>query len=394
MTGQTNNFFVSYAQGATDPNWTSNFSTDNVSWTLAPGIVQAGQTNVTLTTTTSGDGYFLAGLNTAIPVPSVGLTKSVAPTYTTVGAPLTYTFTVTNTSAVPIHTLSVSDPLFVSPTNPTGSIPDCTVAGTLAPGTSYTCTGDYTITVADIARGFIANTATAHALGAGDEPLSNTASAMTTTSTTLSISKVGSPKPVHVGDPFTYTITVTNIGPADAANVTVTDPLPAGLSNPTATVTQGAAGSSASISSGHLTATTPLLTHAAPNTFTVTVTGTIASSFTGTSITNTATVEAPNTNCVAGSTDPACSSTDQTNVLQPAPITITKVTSNAAPKPGETFTYTVEVTNTSTTTTAMATVDDTIPPDTSINASWTCAASTGSTCGTSSGIREHQRASP
>ena len=31
VTGQTNNFFVSYAQGATDPNWTSNFSTDNVS---------------------------------------------------------------------------------------------------------------------------------------------------------------------------------------------------------------------------------------------------------------------------------------------------------------------------------------------------------------------------
>ena len=37
VTGQTNNFFVSYAQGATDPNWTSNFSTDNVSWILAPG---------------------------------------------------------------------------------------------------------------------------------------------------------------------------------------------------------------------------------------------------------------------------------------------------------------------------------------------------------------------
>ena len=42
VTGQTNNFFVSYAQNATNPNWTSNFSTDNVSWTLASGIVHAG----------------------------------------------------------------------------------------------------------------------------------------------------------------------------------------------------------------------------------------------------------------------------------------------------------------------------------------------------------------
>ena len=168
MTGQTNNFFVSYAQGATNPNWTSNFSTDNVE--LDPGVrasCRPGHTSVTLTTTTSGDGYFLAGLNTAIPVPSVGLTKSVAPTYTTVGAPLTYTFTVTNTSAV-AHPHVVGDrPLFVSPTNPTGSLP--TAPGrylgagrrpTPAPGTTR-------ITLADIAAGHIANTATAHALGAG-----------------------------------------------------------------------------------------------------------------------------------------------------------------------------------------------------------------------------------
>ena len=147
VTGQTNNFFVSYAQNATNPNWTSNFSTDNVSWTLAPGIVHAGDTSVLLTTTTSGDGYFLAGMNTAIPVPSIGLTKTVAPTYTTVGAPLTYTFTVTNTSAVSIHGLSVTDPLFG------GTITACNHPGDLAGGASYQCTATHTITQADIAAG-------------------------------------------------------------------------------------------------------------------------------------------------------------------------------------------------------------------------------------------------
>jgi hypothetical protein len=172
FTGQTNNFFVSYAQNATNPNWTGNFSTDNVSWTLAPGIVHAGDTIMTLTTTTSGDGYFLAGLTTAVPVPAVGLMKTVAPTYTTVGAPLTYTFTVTNTSAVPIHMLSVVAPLFG------GDIPSCAHAGTLDPAASYTCTATHIITQPDIVAAKIDNTATAHALGQANEPLSNTASAV------------------------------------------------------------------------------------------------------------------------------------------------------------------------------------------------------------------------
>jgi uncharacterized repeat protein (TIGR01451 family)/fimbrial isopeptide formation D2 family protein len=359
VTGQTNNFFVSYAQGATNPNWTSNFSTDNVSWTLASGIVPAGATGITLTTTTNGDGYFLSGMATAIPVPSVGLEKSVAPTYTTVGAPLTYTFTVINTSGATIHNTSVTDPLFATPANPTGVIPGCTMAGTLAPAASYTCTADYTITVDDIARGFIDNTATAHALGAADEALSNTASAASVTGTNLSITKVGSPKPVNVGDPFEYTIVVTNDGPADAANVSMTDPLPSGLTGAAATATNGA---TVTITGGTVTATKTLLTHAAPNSFTVTVTGSIDGSFTGTSIENTASVTAPNTNCVPASADPAnCEATDQTDILQPAAITIIKKTSNPTPKPGATFLYTVQVTNTSSTTTASATVNDPIP---------------------------------
>jgi uncharacterized repeat protein (TIGR01451 family) len=377
VTGQTNNFFVSYAQGATNPNWTSNFSTDNVEWTLPAGLVPAGSTGITLTTTTSGDGYFLAGMATAIPVPSVGLTKTVAPFYSTVGAPLTYDFTVTNTSAVPIHTLSVTDPLFATGTNPTGDIPSCALAGTLAPAASYPCTATHIITVADIAAGHIDNTATVHALGAADEPLSNTASAHTVTNTNLSITKFGDPKPVHVGDLFTYTIQVTNDGPADAADVALTDALPAGFVPGTPTATNGA---TATITNGTLTATKTLLTLAAPNSFTVTVPGTISTTFTGTSIENTASVTAPNTNCVPPSADAGnCTATDTADVLQPAPITILKTADNFTPKPGESFHYAVEVHNQSHTTTAKATVDDPIPAPLT-GATWTCFASVNSAC--------------
>jgi uncharacterized repeat protein (TIGR01451 family) len=268
FTSQANNFFVSYAQGATDPNWTSNFSTDNVEWTLGPNIVHAGDTSVTLTTTTSGDGYFLTGLNTAIPVPAVCLEKSVDTNpYTTVNQTLTYTFKVTNCSGAPIDRVTVSDPLFG------GALAACAHTGTLAAGASYTCTATHMVTQPDIAAGQIVNTATANAFVPGTSigVAPATASATTRTSTSLAISKTGAPKPVHVGGQFVYTITVTNLGPTDAANVMVTDPLPAQLANPT--VTSG----NATITGGVLSATVPLLSHVAPNnTFTITVSGTIA----------------------------------------------------------------------------------------------------------------------
>jgi uncharacterized repeat protein (TIGR01451 family) len=377
VTGQTNNFFVSYAQGATNPNWTGNFSTDDVVFKLPSGIVHAGDTSVTLTTVTSGDGYFLRGLTTAIPVPSIGLDKHVAPRYTHVGQVLTYTFTVTNTSGVPIQNLFVVDPTLG------GRLPDCEHPGVLAPGTSYQCTATHVVTRQDIANGRIDNTATAHGTGLAGEQLQDTATATTTTSTLLEIDKDGSPKPVEAGAPFTYTITVRNVGDSDAADVTVTDPLPAGLVNPSVTATPGV---TAAISNGVLTATAPLLSRPPTgDTFTLTVRGTIAKPFSGTVLRNTATVQAPNTNCPdENSTDPLCSSTDETEVLQPG-IVIRKVVSDRTPKPGETFRYHVLVFNRSSVATATATISDPIPPPLT-GSTWTCRTTTPqSTCGTTAG---------
>ncbi len=386
VTGQTNNFFVSYAQGATDPNWTSNFSTDNVSWTLAPGIVPNGSTTIRLSTTTNGDGYFLSGMNTAFPVPAVCLAKAVDTNpYTTAGQTLTYTYTVTNCSGAPIDRITVSD-------NFLGPLPaSCNQTATLDPGASYTCRATHDVTPADIAAGSINNTATANAFIPGTttavEPA--TATATTNTSTTLLITKAGSAPQVNAGAPFSYTITVTNTGGADAADVAVRDPLPPELTSPTAVVTSGPPGSTATISGTTLTATAALLPHAPPNTLVITVSGTMGAPTTGTTVTNRATVVAGgNTNCPAppatASTDPNCSSTVDTQVFPLAPINITKTVSNSTPRPGDTFTYTVQLTNTSDTTTALATVSDPIPPQLT-SASWTCSASTGSTCATPNG---------
>jgi uncharacterized repeat protein (TIGR01451 family) len=50
-----------------------------------------------------------------------------------------------------------------------------------------------------------------------------------TPSTDLGVSLTASPDPVLAGQPLTYVLTVTNLGPASASSVTLTDALPAGL---------------------------------------------------------------------------------------------------------------------------------------------------------------------
>lgn len=55
----------------------------------------------------------------------------------------------------------------------------------------------------------------------------------------LSISQVDSPDPVVVGQQLTYTLTITNLGPADATGVTVEDILPAAVTQLSVTPSQG-----------------------------------------------------------------------------------------------------------------------------------------------------------
>lgn len=60
------------------------------------------------------------------------------------------------------------------------------------------------------------------------------------TSADLSIVKTASPNPGQVGVPLSYRLAVTNNGPSAATNVTVNDPLPAGVAFGSSTPTQGA----------------------------------------------------------------------------------------------------------------------------------------------------------
>ena len=100
----------------------------------------------------------------------------------------------------------------------------------------------------------------------------------------LSIVKTLAPAPPVAGGVLVYTLRVADHGPDDATGVTVTDPLPAKLTSPTATTSQG----SCSITTGTLTCALGGLAKGA--TATIRVTGTVAAGTEGTTIKNTATV--------------------------------------------------------------------------------------------------------
>ncbi|HZN05387.1 MAG TPA: PQQ-dependent sugar dehydrogenase, partial [Pyrinomonadaceae bacterium] len=67
-----------------------------------------------------------------------------------------------------------------------------------------------------------------------------TLNVVSATSADLSVVKTVSPNPGQVGVPLSYRLAVTNNGPAAATNVTVNDPLPAGVAFVSSTPSQGA----------------------------------------------------------------------------------------------------------------------------------------------------------
>src|SRR5262249_21969412 len=111
------------------------------------------------------------------------------------------------------------------------------------------------------------NTAALSGLNQFDSDASNNSASATTTpqQADLAVSKRVSDATPILGEALTYTITLTNLGPDSATNVTVQDLLPAGLSFVSATPSQGTYNNTNGLwTVGTVTATTPqtLIIHA------------------------------------------------------------------------------------------------------------------------------------
>ena len=182
----------------------------------------------------------ISTLNTVTPTVdlAVGLTASANPSV--VNSNLTYTITLTNagpstatgvllTNVLPAGVsgaVSTSTSQGSWSTNGAGQLV-CNI-GTMAKDTTVTAT----VVISPTTLGTITNTIAAVANEVEANPLNNSAAVVTTVSAPsadLAIGITDSPDPVAVGAVLTYTITVTNLGPATAPNVTVTNTLPPGV---------------------------------------------------------------------------------------------------------------------------------------------------------------------
>jgi uncharacterized repeat protein (TIGR01451 family) len=162
------------------------------------------------------------------------------------GSPITYTIVISNIGGAPATNVTMTDSLVASMSlvsvNQTSGTPAYTCAGP-PPGFNgtVTCTApsvpagasatiSLVVATAPLTTGGVSNFASVQSVPADGNSTNDTASASTVIfrDTDVTISKTG-PGQARSGEPFTYTIVVSNSGPLPADNVTMTDELPNGV---------------------------------------------------------------------------------------------------------------------------------------------------------------------
>ncbi len=324
---------------------------------------------------------------TVAAVANLALAKS-APASAIVGQPYDYVVTVTNNGPSDATGVVVTDILppelttssyvvnsgFASCSGtPLRCVPGSTAAdGVVSVGDSVTMT----ITVdsaPDTADGV---TLTNRALATANQPdpdaSDNEASAATSAnrSADLSITKSNAGGDTPAGGVLTYDVTVDNLGPSVASNVTITDPVPSGLTFDAAASSAGCA-----YTAPDVTCTVDTLDPSDPAA-TFSLVFDVSPGIGNTTISNTATV-------AGAETDPAAannSATDATNIYPEADLALTKTSATTAIVPGTTHRYDLTVTNSGPSNAVATVVTDTLPAGTSLNTDLSdsrCVAGTG-----------------
>ncbi|HEX8151687.1 MAG TPA: DUF11 domain-containing protein, partial [Thermoanaerobaculia bacterium] len=174
-------------------------------------------------------------LTAIVAVADLAVTQTIAPPAPIVGSNVTFTITVANNGAAGAAAVALSDTFsggtFVSVSTTAGSCAgtgpvNCTL-GNIAGGGSAVIT----LVLNAPSAGTISNTASASTTTTESTTTNNSSVATATVgnqNADLAITKSG-PSSARVNTRFNYTITVTNNGPSDAANVVVNDPTPARL---------------------------------------------------------------------------------------------------------------------------------------------------------------------
>jgi uncharacterized repeat protein (TIGR01451 family) len=351
----------------------------------APSTAPTTVTNdVSVAASTDPSGPRLGSASTPITTSAdLTISKGLAPNPPVAGQSLTYTATITQNGPSDAANVTFSDPLpsavpFQSITAPgwtcttpavgaTGTV-DCTRTP-LAPGV-YTITIQGTLPASTPAGTAIVNTASVTSTTSDPTtPNTATSSATVATQADLSIAKSAAPPAPVAGEALAYTLTVTQSGPSDAANVTVTDALPAAvqfqsITAPGWTCTTPAVGATGTVSCSR--AALPA------GSYTIAIQTLVAASTpSGTVIVNTASVAS----ATPDPTPPTPATASVTTTTQ-ADLSIAKSAAPPAPAAGQALTYTLTVTQSGPSDAANVTVTDALPAAVqfqSITApGWTC----------------------
>jgi uncharacterized repeat protein (TIGR01451 family) len=304
----------------------------------------------------------------------LAVTKTGPPT-ATAGGTISWTITATNNGPDNQPGASLDDALptgttFLSLIQNTGPSAVCSDPGagntgsincsfpTLASGASAQFT--LTATINPGFTGSLSNTATVFGTNADPNLGNNSATAVTTVSGSadLSVNKTG-PATANAGTNITYTITLTNNGPSNAANAALTDSVPANTTFVSESQTTGPAFSCITPALGGTGAINCTIASFAPGSATFSITVHINPGAPGAVISNTA-------NATSTTTDPNPgnnSSTALTTATASADLSIVK-TAPAAAANGSNLTYSITVTNNGPSDAASVTINDTLPPNT------------------------------
>ncbi|MFP5245583.1 MAG: hypothetical protein ACLGH0_02730, partial [Thermoanaerobaculia bacterium] len=313
-------------------------------------------------------------VNTTYTTPDADLstTNSDSPDPVLPGGTITYTQTATNGGPNAAENATFSETLpasvgfqsIAAPAGWTCATPAIGASGTITCSIASFASGttaNFTVTVEVLASsGTIANTTVVDSDTYDPDNTDNQAAVLTTIDSTpqadLSVSKTTAATNVPNGSTFSYTITVTNDGPADASNPTMTDTLPASLLFESINAPAGWTCTTPAVgATGTITCNATTLADGASAVFTLTVR---ANGSTGTP-TNTATASSatadPNGANGSGSAPPV------TLAPASADLGITKTTTATNVPNGSTFSYTISVTNAGPSPASTVTMTDTLP---------------------------------
>jgi large repetitive protein len=233
-----------YGNNTFDTGW---FQSTNSA--LLSNVLTAGTLTSSVYDRDPNDNYwdFSQGANlsqTALEIvaPGVTLDKTANPTsYTAVGNTITYTYALRNIGTVAINNLAVADDKVSSAT-----ISCAPSGGTIAVGSTVTCTGTYTITQADIDAGAVTNIATARGTPAFGSlgPLTDTATVTgPLANPSFTFSKTVSPPSIgSVGSTLSYSFQLRNTGNVTLSSLSISDPQLPGLACSVSPIAPGQTG--------------------------------------------------------------------------------------------------------------------------------------------------------